>query len=59
VLEREAGTPKSFESVRGAVEMTLRQQTYVAALRQYLQVLAGQAEIEGVDLDAAATPLVQ
>lgn len=59
VLEREAGTPRSFESVRGAIEMTLRQQTYVAALRQYLQVLAGQAEIEGVDLDAAATPLVQ
>lgn len=59
VLEREAGTPKSFESVRGAVEMALRQQTYVAALRQYLQVLAGQADIEGVDLDAADTPLVQ
>jgi peptidyl-prolyl cis-trans isomerase C len=59
VLEREAGTPKSFESVRGAVEMALRQQTYVAALRQYLQVLAGQAAIEGVDLNAVATPLVQ
>ncbi len=59
VLEREAGSPRPFESVRGAVEMTLRQQTYVAALRQYLQVLAGQARIEGVDLAAADTPLVQ
>ncbi|MDM0056783.1 peptidylprolyl isomerase [Variovorax fucosicus] len=59
VLEREGGEPQSFESVRGAVEMALRQQTYVTALRQCLQVLAGQAVVEGVDLDAAETPLVQ
>ncbi len=39
--------------------MALRQQTYVTALRQYLQLLAGEAEVEGVDLDAADTPLVQ
>jgi peptidyl-prolyl cis-trans isomerase C len=31
----------------------------VTALRQYLQLLAGEARIEGIDLDAAATPLVQ
>ena len=59
VLEREPGTQQPFEAVRGAVETALRQQTYVAALRQYLQVLAGDAELEGVDLDAAASPLVQ
>jgi peptidyl-prolyl cis-trans isomerase C len=59
VLAREPGTPQSFEAVRGAVAQTLRQQTYVTALRQYLQLLAGQAVIEGVDLDTAATPLVQ
>ena len=29
------------------------------ALRQYLNRLAGQAEIVGVDIDAADTPLVQ
>jgi peptidyl-prolyl cis-trans isomerase C len=39
--------------------MALRQQTYVTALRQCLQLLAGQATVEGVDLDAAQTPLVQ
>jgi len=39
--------------------MMLRQQTYVAALRQYLQVLAGKTAIDGVDLDATDTPLVQ
>ncbi len=59
VLEREGGEPQSFESVRGAVAMTLRQQTYVTALRQCLQLLAGQAVVEGVELDAAETPLVQ
>ncbi len=42
-----------------AVSMALRQQTYVTALRQYLQVLAGNAVVEGVNLDAADTPLVQ
>ena len=29
------------------------------ALRQYLQLLAGNAAVEGVDLEAADTPLVQ
>ncbi|MEO8923739.1 MAG: peptidylprolyl isomerase [Caldimonas sp.] len=59
VLERESGTQQPFETVRGAVEMALRQQAYVAAMRQFLQVLAGAATLEGVDLDAAQTPLVQ
>ena len=59
VLEREPGVAQPFEEVQGAVRMALRQQAYVTALRQCLQVLAGNAEIEGVDLDAADTPLLQ
>ena len=59
VLEREGGEPQSYESVRGAVAMALRQQAYVTALRQCLQLLAGQARVEGVNLDTAQTPLVQ
>jgi peptidyl-prolyl cis-trans isomerase C len=59
VLEREPGALQPFESVRGAVAMSLRQQTFVTALRQYLSLLAGAASIEGVELDAADTPLVQ
>lgn len=59
VLEREPGVVQPFESVRGAVAMSLRQQTFVTALRQYLRLLAGQAMVEGVELDAADTPLVQ
>ena len=59
VLEREPGVAQPFESVRGAVAMSLRQQTFVTALRQYLRLLAGEATVEGVELDAADTPLVQ
>lgn len=59
VLEREGGVPQTFEAVRGAVEMALRQQAWVTALRQCLQLLAGAAVLEGVDLDTADTPLVQ
>lgn len=59
VIEREAGTETSFEAVRGAVQHALRQQAWVTALRQCLQLLAAEAEVEGVTLDAAASPLVQ
>jgi peptidyl-prolyl cis-trans isomerase C len=59
VLERQPGTAQTFEAVNGSVRMALRQQSWVTALRQCLQVLAGQARIEGVELDSAETPLVQ
>lgn len=59
VLERESGQLPAYEMVASAVKQALRQQAYATALRQYLQLLAGAAAIEGVDLDAAATPLVQ
>lgn len=59
VLARESGKDQPFESVQGAVAMALRQKTYVTALRQYLSLLAGNAVLEGVDLDAATSVLVQ
>ena len=59
VLAREPGTVPAFESVHAAVAQALRQQAFATALRQYLQLLAGQARVEGVELDAAASPLVQ
>ena len=59
VLSREPGIAQAFGEVRGAVANSLRQQAYVTALRQYLSVLAGEARVEGVDLDASDTPLVQ
>ncbi|MDD2918041.1 peptidylprolyl isomerase [Rhodoferax sp.] len=59
VMGREAGVAQPFESVHGAVTMTLKQQTFVTALRQYLSLLATDAHIEGIDLDSSDTPLVQ
>ena len=59
VLARQPGAQPPFETVHAAVAQGLRQQTFATALRQYLQLLAGQARITGVDLDAASTPLVQ
>jgi len=59
VLAREAGIAPEFAEVRAAVAQSLRQQAYATALRQYLRLLAGQARLEGVTLDQAATPLVQ
>ena len=59
VIARESGHTPDFEAVRGAVALALRQQSFVSALRQYLQLLAGEAEVVGVALDAADTPLVQ
>ena len=59
VEAREPGSAQSFESVRGAVAMSLRQLTYVTGLRQYLRLLAGASDVRGVDLDVADTPLVQ
>ncbi|WP_369816956.1 peptidylprolyl isomerase [Acidovorax sp. Root402] len=59
VVARDPGQQRSFEEVRQAIALTLRQQAWVNALRQYLQLLAGAAVVEGVVLDAADTPLVQ
>ncbi len=59
VVAREAGQQPAFEDVRQAIALTLRQQAWVNALRQYLQLLAGAAGVEGVALDAADSPLVQ
>ena len=59
VVARDPGQQPVFGEVRQAIALTLRQQTWVNALRQYLQLLAGAAVVEGVALDAADSPLVQ
>lgn len=59
VVARDPGRQPAFEEVRQAIALTLRQQTWVNALRQYLQLLAGAAQVDGVALDAASSPLVQ
>jgi peptidyl-prolyl cis-trans isomerase C len=59
VLQRENGVQQAYEAVRSAVALSLRQRSWLTALRQALKVLAGQAQLRGVSMDEAETPLVQ
>jgi peptidyl-prolyl cis-trans isomerase C len=59
VDRREPGRQVPFESCREQVSARLRERVMRRALAQYVSVLAGQAEIVGVDLQGAATPLVR
>lgn len=56
---REPGQLPPFEQVREAVALHMRQRHQVSALRQYLQTLAADAQLEGVALEQASSPLVQ
>jgi peptidyl-prolyl cis-trans isomerase C len=59
VVRRIAGRPLPYDAVRTRVAEYLSTRAQQRALIQYIRVLAGRAEIEGVDLRAAQTPLVQ
>ena len=59
VVRRIPGRALAFEQVRDRIAEYLSYRAEERALAQYIQVLAGQAKIEGVALDAAASPLVQ
>lgn len=53
------GAVLPFEAVHERIATRLRTAVEEKALRQYVSLLAGQADIEGVDLGASASPLVQ
>jgi peptidyl-prolyl cis-trans isomerase C len=57
--ERIYGAKLPFEMVRDRISERLRTGVEEKALRQYVSVLAGQAEIEGADLAGSESPLVQ
>ena len=59
VDQRLPGKTVPFEMVRDKLAARLRGVVEERAVRQYVSILAGRARLEGVDLDAAATPLVQ
>jgi len=59
VEARQPGQPQPFEAVHAAIAQSLRQQSYLTALCQYLRLLAGAARLEGVSLEGADTPLLQ
>jgi peptidyl-prolyl cis-trans isomerase C len=59
VLGRKKGTLPPFEQVRDQIAARLSLQSRSTAMRQYMQLLVGQAMVEGVALEGADTPLVQ
>ncbi|MGH8294080.1 MAG: peptidylprolyl isomerase [Steroidobacteraceae bacterium] len=59
VDERVAGEQLPFEAVAGKVAGELRRACEERAVRQYITLLAGQAALEGVELEAAGSPLVR
>jgi peptidyl-prolyl cis-trans isomerase C len=59
VLEREAGQDVPYAQVRERIAMELAQRSRATALHQYIRLLAGRALVEGVELEAAASPLLQ
>ena len=56
---REAGRPLPFEAVRDQIARYLEDAAWRTAVRQYLQILVGRADIKGIALAGAASPLVQ
>jgi peptidyl-prolyl cis-trans isomerase C len=59
VLGRKQGKQASFEQVRGRIAGELAQRSRATALHQCIRLLAGQALVEGIDLEGATSPLVQ
>lgn len=59
VDQRIPGEQLPFEAVVERVARELRNAAERQALGQYVRVLAGQAELQGVELDAVGSPLVQ
>ena len=53
------GRQLPFEAVSDKIAEYLREHVWRRAVSQYLQLLVGQAEIRGIELNGATTPLVQ
>jgi peptidyl-prolyl cis-trans isomerase C len=59
VLGCKEGRQLPFDEVRERIAVQLAQQSRAKALHQYMQLLAGQALVEGVSLEGSDSPLVQ
>jgi len=59
VLGRRQGRQATFGEVHERIAVQLAQQTRARALHQYMQLLAGRANVHGVTLAGAESPLVQ
>lgn len=56
---REDGRPLPFDLVKTKIAAFLTEASWRRAVSQYIQLLAGQARIEGAELEGADSPLVQ
>jgi peptidyl-prolyl cis-trans isomerase C len=59
VDRRIPGKRLPFDAVRDEIAERLRVMVEEKALRQYISVLAGRSDVQGVDLNATGVPLVQ
>ncbi|HSX92628.1 MAG TPA: peptidylprolyl isomerase [Hydrogenophaga sp.] len=59
VLGRRNGTLPAFEAIAERIADELALQARAIAWRQYMQILVGEAELRGIALDGAGSPLVQ
>jgi peptidyl-prolyl cis-trans isomerase C len=59
LLRRENGRELPFEHVKAKIADYLVESAWRRALHQYLQILVGEAQIEGIELAGADSPLVQ
>ena len=59
VLERRAGRLPAFDEVQERIKALLQVQSRAKALHQYMTLLVGDAQVEGLELEGADSPLVQ
>lgn len=59
VMRRIQGKLLPFDAVKSQIAERLSRQSWQRAVHQYLQILVGRADIHGVTLDGAGSPLVQ
>jgi len=59
IHQRREGRPVTFESCREKIADYLREHVRRCAISQYIRLLAAEHEVEGIDLDAPDSPLVQ
>ena len=59
VLDQKPGELAAFNQVQSRIAGELTLQSRATALRQYMLLLVGQAQVQGIALEEADTPLVQ
>ncbi len=59
VLDQRPGELAAFNQVQSRIAGELTLQSRATALRQYMLLLVGQAQVQGIEMEGADTPLVQ